>query len=287
MNTSTITPYINGRGEEFYQLFQWFPAIEPLYLDAEKKWDPFDYPWIWKRHEVPIIAVIIYLLFCYFGLKIMKEKKPFDLKLLLALWNLGLSAFSAIGMIRTVPHLAWLLYHHGFNDLICTVPSIAYGSGAAGMWTKWFILSKIPELGDTIFIVLRKKPLIFLHWYHHVTVLLYCWHSYVTESSMGIFFIAMNYSVHAIMYFYYFLGAIKYRISWLKPVYITIAQTSQMFVGVAVCIGSALMHMKNDHACAVKYDNLIAATVMYASYFALFFKLAYDRYIKKSAKKKA
>mmetsp|Transcript_22754 Transcript_22754/g.29519 ORF Transcript_22754/g.29519 Transcript_22754/m.29519 type:complete len:239 (+) Transcript_22754:107-823(+) len=238
MNTSTITPYINGRGEEFYQLFQWFPAIEPLYLDAEKKWDPFDYPWIWKRHEVPIIAVIIYLLFCYFGLKIMKEKKPFDLKLLLALWNLGLSAFSAIGMIRTVPHLAWLLYHHGFNDLICTVPSIAYGSGAAGMWTKWFILSKIPELGDTIFIVLRKKPLIFLH-------------------------------------------------CWLKPVYITIAQTSQMFVGVAVCIGSALMHMKNDHACAVKYDNLIAATVMYASYFALFFKLAYDRYIKKSAKKKA
>lgn len=34
-----------------------------------------------------------------------------------------------------------------------------------GFWTWLFVLSKLPELGDTIFIVLRKQPLIFLHWY--------------------------------------------------------------------------------------------------------------------------
>ncbi len=44
---------------------------------------------------------------------------------------------------------------------------------------------KIPELIDTVFIVLRKKPLIFLHWYHHVTVVLYCWHSFAQRSSAG------------------------------------------------------------------------------------------------------
>lgn len=45
----------------------------------------------------------------------------------------------------------------------------------SGFWTTMFVLSKVPELGDTIFIVLRKQPLIFLHWYHHATVLVYSW----------------------------------------------------------------------------------------------------------------
>jgi hypothetical protein len=37
-------------------------------------------------------------------------------------------------------------------------------SGAGGFWTLAFVLSKLPELGDTAWIVLRKRPLIFLHW---------------------------------------------------------------------------------------------------------------------------
>ena len=45
----------------------------------------------------------------------------------------------------------------------------------SGFWATMFVLSKVPELGDTIFIVLRKQPLIFLHWYHHATVLVYSW----------------------------------------------------------------------------------------------------------------
>lgn len=32
------------------------------------------------------------------------------------------------------------------------------------------------EFGDTWLLVLKKKPIIFLHWYHHMTVLLYSWH---------------------------------------------------------------------------------------------------------------
>jgi len=40
--------------------------------------------------------------------------------------------------------------------------------------------------------------------YHHVTVLLFTWFCY-THENPGIIFVAMNYSVHAIMYGYYFL----------------------------------------------------------------------------------
>ncbi|CAN0127944.1 unnamed protein product [Heterosigma akashiwo] len=296
MNSSTVfTSYINSRGEEFWQLFQWFPSIQSLYLDVEKEWDPdlradgSSNRWIWNANHVPIIAVALYLAFCYYGTLFMKRREPLGLQGPLALWNLGLALFSAAGALRTAPHLLWMLRVGGFRGVVCTVPSVGYGSGAAGLWTRWFIVSKIPELVDTVFIVLRKKPLIFLHWYHHVTVLLYCWHSYVTESSMGIFFVAMNYSVHAVMYFYYFLAAAKLqKPRWLKPIYITIAQTSQMFVGVAVCVGVYLIHSSAPAGTCrgIRHDNLVAAAAMYASYFALFFKLAWDRYGPSNKKQK-
>jgi elongation of very long chain fatty acids protein 6 len=34
----------------------------------------------------------------------------------------------------------------------------------AGYWAFVWCVSKIPELIDTLFIVLRKKPLMFMHW---------------------------------------------------------------------------------------------------------------------------
>ena len=70
---------------------------------------------------------------------------------------------------------------------------------------------KVPELFDTVFLVLKKKPVIFLHWHHHITVLLCRWNSYVTESAAAIYFVAMNYSVHAVMYFYFFMAIVPYK----------------------------------------------------------------------------
>ena len=49
-----------------------------------------------------------------------------------------------------------------------------------------FIFSKLPELFDTAFLVLQKKKVIFLHWFHHTTVLLYCWHAYHNRIGPGI-----------------------------------------------------------------------------------------------------
>lgn len=45
-----------------------------------------------------------------------------------------------------------------------------------------------------MFIILRKRSLSFLHWYHHATVLLYTWDAFVVEQPPGIYFCAMNYT---------------------------------------------------------------------------------------------
>ena len=59
-----------------------------------------------------------------------------------------------------------------------------------------FCISKVPELIDTLFIVLRKQKLIFLHWFHHATVLIYAWYSYHDWTASGRWFVFMNYTVH-------------------------------------------------------------------------------------------
>ena len=141
--------------------------------------------------SLPFTITSSYLAFIYLFTKYMRYKEAYSLKQPLVLWNTVLCIFSFIGALQTVPMLLYMIYQSNtFNDTICTTPSSGWGQNP---WIGLFIYSKIPELGDTVFIIARKKRLMFLHWYHHVTVLLYCWHSYATEAPQSLYFVAMNY----------------------------------------------------------------------------------------------
>jgi hypothetical protein len=74
-----------------------------------------------------------------------------------------------------VPYLLAVLVESSFESSICANPYETWGQGPTGFAVMVFAFSKIPELIDTVFIVLRKQSLILLHWYHHITVLLFCW----------------------------------------------------------------------------------------------------------------
>lgn len=93
----------------------------------------------------------------------MAKRPAFKLRPLLTVWNLGLATFSIIGSIRFLPEVVHVLRNFGFHHSVCS-PSYVEQSVVAGFWTWMFTLSKVPELGDTLFIVLRKQNLIFLHW---------------------------------------------------------------------------------------------------------------------------
>lgn len=172
-----------------------------------------------------------------------------------------------------------------YSDTVCVHPKYTWGIGPTGFWVMLFIYSKVPELVDTVFIVLRKRPLIFLHWYHHVTVLLFCWSSFATESGSGLYFVAMNYTVHAIMYGYYCLQALRMVPKSFPAVIITIGQIIQMFVGTGVCI-SCWYYMLSGKTCQNEPSNLVAGALMYGSYLYLFADFAVRRYIFKKREDK-
>jgi len=240
--------------------------------------------WMRNHTEVPIAAVGLYLGFIFTMPKVLQ--KPLNLKLSFAMWNLLLSIFSIIGVTRIVPHLFSALFERGYLYTVCEEPEW-YDKGAAGLWMVLFCLSKFPELGDTVFLVLRKKPLMFLHWFHHTTVLLYCWHAMVVRSAPGIWFAAMNFSVHSVMYFYFFMANVGYA-KVVQPIapFITTIQILQM-VGGIICLVTVATVQKASGltACSVDPANWKMGLMMYASYFLLFGWLFAEKYLVKVEKK--
>ncbi|TFJ83735.1 hypothetical protein NSK_004839 [Nannochloropsis salina CCMP1776] len=273
----------------FVQVFQAIPALEPFYTEWEKHFDvsaPFrairDSKW------VPIMAVILYLSFLVEGKKYIERRKkegkgPVNLGYFPALWNGFLALFSIAGALRVVPHFLFLFTHKDFKETVCEAPDAAgYGDGAAGLWVMLFTVSKVFELMDTVILVLKGKDPMFLHWYHHVTVLLYTWFSYSARNP-GLYFIAMNYTVHAVMYSYYFLMELRLWPKWLSPVFITLMQISQMLVGVGVT--AAAYSYQADPSCAVVRDLIPWCAAMYATYLYFFVEFFVERFLAASTKR--
>jgi len=185
-----------------------------------------------------------------------------------------------MGTVRFWPEFVYTLTHKGVEHSVCNPD---YTHGVTGCWAWLFILSKVPELVDTLFIVLRKQELIFLHWYHHATVLVYCWFSSKDFSASGRWFVLMNYTVHAFMYSYYAFRAMRFKIPKWVNIAITSGQISQMIFGIYVnCL--AYMKKRRGEACDVTDENITWSFIMYFSYFLLFFHFFYNAYISPSKK---
>ncbi|CAD1469085.1 unnamed protein product, partial [Heterotrigona itama] len=147
-----------------------------------------------------------------------------------------------------------------------------------GYWGYIFALSKLVEFGDTFFIILRKQPLIFLHWYHHIVTFLYTWFSYVEDAGYAKWFAFMNCFIHSCMYTYYAFKAMGYRPPRRLAMMITSIQLSQMFVGSFLTITTYYYVYIAKVECLVTPFNITVATIMYVSYailFARFFAQAY------------
>ena len=265
--------------------------------------------WMNNHTYIPHTLAIAYVILT-FGTKRWLADKPgysAELRLPLAWWSFALAAFSFAGAVRTVPVVLSIIQGAGYKHLVCgDTRSEWVAENPAGLWTLVFCLSKIPELLDTAFIVLRKKPLITLHWYHHLTVMLFCWHAWCTMSLNGILFAAMNLTIHAVMYAFYALAAVGLRPSSFA-IFLTLGQILQMAVGTAVTAYVTLDKMywhprpmvydfkapswvakdesqMDGQECYMSDRAAVSGFVMYSSYFYFFVEFFYNAYFSKNSK---
>lgn len=192
-------------------------------------------------------------------------------------WNALLSFLSFVGALVVVPFTLYEIKTLGLQAFICSEKWFKIRYLVIVMMS--FAWSKLPELTDTVFLALRKRPIMLLHWYHHVTVLLYVWwSSFHNIGSIGVIFAAMNLCVHAIMYGYYCLGAMGYRPPF--PMFITLLQIAQMVFGTYVVV-----QCKTCPSAEANPSTYWSALIMYSSYAVLFLLFFLNRYI--WAKKRA
>ena len=119
-----------------------------------------------------------------------------------------MSIFSAVGSYHCMGALALNLHEHGFRYTVCQLPKKIDMQGFdLDIWVCFFVLSKVAEFFDTVLKILLKRPFIFLHWYHHVMTAWLGWLSLAYDASAGQWYAGLNFTVHAPMYFYYFLSS--------------------------------------------------------------------------------
>lgn len=209
-------------------------------------------------------------------------------------WNLFLSVFSFAGMIVVVPQLLERLYKEGLESTVCS-PATEYGHSYTGFFIFAFIMSKLFETVDTFWLLIRKSQILALQWYHHATVMLFCWHAYAVRTGYaGMWYAGMNYTVHTFMYLYFgaMMGGDRYR-KLAKPFAMTITtmQILQMIMGMIVLMTS-MFAQAQGRSCYNNKSNTILGLGMYFSYFVLFAKLFLEHYVfggrekKEAARKK-
>lgn len=204
-------------------------------------------------------------------------------------WELGLAIFSILGAYHVLPMaLEPLIQGQG---LVATICGPGVHDDPRNVWTFFFMVSKVFEFGDTLFVVLRKKPLILLQHYHHLATMLYCWygtlHVYHINNT-NVFFAAMNLMVHSLMYSWYAATRSGWRSPKLLMMLVTLLQLVQMVLGILIVVVAAFGSPESGcgkWASPEHSKGMRACLFMYFSYMVLFAKLFYENYLAKKPRK--
>lgn len=179
-------------------------------------------------------VAMAYVVMVFAGRAIFRKREAVSgLENILFVWNLGHSLFSLVWLIAGYVCVSEGYARHGLDFIgKHTWPDFEHDAMCRS-WGWVYGMSKIVEFGDTVFLIIRKKPIPFLHWFHHATTFLVVmvWHSETNgEDGLARVLAMANLYVHTLMYFYYGFSSrrlIKFPTWFLK--FMTLTQIVQMF----------------------------------------------------------
>jgi len=236
-----------------------------------------------------VVAVLISYLAVIFGVQaVMKNQQPQKLNTLFRIHNAFLSSGSLLLLILMMEEVIPIFWRRGAFDTMCHEDSWTPRLEFYYMINYYF---KYIELIDTVFLAFKKKPLAFLHVFHHSATALLCFSQLNGRTSISWVVISLNLAVHVIMYYYYYATAGGAKIWWKK--YLTSMQIIQFVVDLfAVYFGTyqhfvatywsdILPHTAN---CAGTETAALFGCGLLSSYLGLFIDFYIRTYKKKPAR---
>ncbi|RAL15128.1 elongation of very long chain fatty acids protein [Aspergillus homomorphus CBS 101889] len=212
-------------------------------------------------------VLVLYYTVVLGGRRLMREREPLRLKTLFLLHNLVLSTISAILLGLFLEQLVPTIAKNGLRFAICN---------REGGWTQPMALLyymnyliKYVELLDTAFLFLRKKPLTFLHCYHHGATVFLCYTQLIGTTAISWVVITLNLAVHVVMYWYYFQTARGIRIWW--KAWVTRGQILQFVIALSfISYGSFFVYFPQYGFCVGSLLATVTGDIVISSYLVLF-----------------
>ncbi|KAF8520763.1 elongase of fatty acids ELO [Hysterangium stoloniferum] len=189
------------------------------------------------------IAILIGYVGFVFGLQfLMRPRKAFQLNGLAKAHNAFLSVGSFVLLVLFIKEMVPIIFRKGFFYAICNPDSFTPN---LKVYYALVYLSKFYELIDTVFLALKKKPLVSIHVFHHAATPLLGLVVLNSKIVMVWFLIMVNLAVHTVMYYYYYASAGGHKIWWKR--YITTIQIGQFVLDAMVGYFVAYAYLASNY----------------------------------------
>lgn len=228
-----------------------------------------------------VIAIAGYLVTIHTIQRVMRTRKGLEMRGLLFVHNALLCGASLVLALALTGRLAYRLKTDLTPYGLICAKSI-YEDGTMQLIYYINMGFKVWEFIDTFLLALRKKPVPFLHSYHHSATLLLTWVQLNEHSGCQWVPIVINLWVHVFMYYYYSCSALKIRIWWKK--YLTSLQISQFVIDVSVVSYAYYVFIKagfDENTCYGTTRGAVFGLAILFSYLALFIRFYVSTYVKK------
>ncbi|AMD19589.1 HCL562Cp [Eremothecium sinecaudum] len=286
-----ILDFVPNVDRPFFNIYLWDHFNKWATILTKGRFVPNDFEFV--AGELPltefkhVVAAIATYYLIIFGKVLLKNYPAFKLNFLFELHNLFLTGISLGILVLMVEQLVPMIVNNGLFYAICN----------SGAWTQPMVtlyymnyIVKYIEFIDTLFLILKKKKLTFLHTYHHGATALLCYTQLVGTTSISWVPITLNLGVHVIMYWYYFLAARGIRVWWKE--WVTRCQIIQFILDIGFiyfAVYTKLIHdyfpqMPHCGSCVGSLTATVAGCTIISSYLFLFIAFYIEVYRNKGTK---